>query len=545
VTETTLPTSSSYDVVVIGGAIAGASMAVLLRRRMPDLRVLVVEKAAAFDWKVGESTVEISSYFLTRELKIWDYLSREQLPKQAFRYWFNNEKVTCLRNASETGPNQLARTPSFQIDRSTLDEYILSLAKGEGSEVWRPAKVVDVTLSGDAGNTLVVEKADGTRHEVRCKWVVDATGRQAMLARKRGGVTPIQTHPTSAIWVRYRGVKDMDGTEVAGRDSSDPFHRAVIAPRRLATNHFLGWGYWIWFIPLKGGETSVGLVWDTRLVQPEGATPLEKLTRFLDANPLTKELLTHATPVEGDCRLYGHLPYFVDRFIDAGWTCVGDAGGFLDPFYSPGLDQMAFSVYARVGLIEKALKAAPTPEASMEMAKEYELHNTRYTRFFTYFYEAIFRDKYYVMGDYDTMTTAFLMDTGLYYLAAVIPIYKWSPERLGIPPYYQDGSEVAFHPMRFYNRRLVSIAKRKKALGIYGNHNAGLRPGLVGFSLRGSAWVMLGHGLVRWAKAELANAWTYVVRPAPIGGPVPEMPPTPRVQAGVIPLSETAPADGK
>ncbi|MFI5121159.1 MAG: NAD(P)/FAD-dependent oxidoreductase [Thermoanaerobaculia bacterium] len=540
--ETPSPEPLSYDVVVMGGAISGAATAVLLRRRMPDVKILVVEKTEEFDWKVGESTVEISAYFLTRELKLYDHLSREQLPKQAFRYWFHNEKVSCLREASETGPTQLARTPSFQIDRQKLDEHVLSLAAQEGAEVWRPAKVVDVALNGDAGNTLVIEKADGTRATVRGKWVVDATGRQALLARKRGGVKPIESHPTSAIWVRYRGVKDMDGVEVAGKDSSDPFHRAVLTARRLATNHFTGWGYWIWFIPLHGGETSVGLVWDTRLVQPEGATPLEKLTRFLDANPLCKELLTHATPIEDDCRMYGHLPYYVDRFIGPGWTCVGDAGGFLDPFYSPGLDQMAFSVYARVRLVEKALSGAPADE----MAEEYELHNKRYARYFTYFYEAIFRDKYYVMGDYDTMTIAFLMDTALYYLAAVIPVYRWSSERLGLPPYYQDGSEIAFHPMRFYNRRLVGIAKRKKALGIYGNHNAGRRPGFVGFSVRGASWVMLAHGLLRWAKAELANAWTYVVRPTQIGGPVPDLPPKPlRVPAAVRPLPDTAPADGK
>ena len=179
------------------------------------------------------------------------------------------------------------------------------------------------------------------------------------------------------------------------------------------------------------------------------------------------------------------------------------------------------------------------------MAEEYELHNKRYTRFFTYFYEAIFRDKYYVMGDYDTMTTVFLMDTALYYLAAVIPTYRWSSERLGLPPYYQDGSEIAFYPMRFYNRRLVAIAKRKKALGIYGNHNAGVRPGLVGFSVRGASWVMLGHGLVRWAKAELANAWTYLVKPKPIGGPVPELPPSETQRAASVgPLPATASANG-
>lgn len=502
----------AYDVVVVGGAVAGASTAILLKRQMPHLSILVIEKTEKFDWKVGESTVEISAYFLTRVLKQYDHLSREQLPKQAFRYWFYNDSVTSLREASEVGPTQLARTPSFQLDRAKLDEHLLAVAREEGSEVWRPSKVVAFELRGEEGNTLLVDRADGSKAEVRCKWVVDATGRQAMLARKRGGLTPIESHPTAAIWVRYTGVKDMDGVEIAGTDPNDPWARSVLASRRLATNHFNGFGYWIWFIPLKDGETSVGLVWDKRLVSPEGKTPLDKLTRFLDGNPLTREMIEGAVAIEGDCRYYAHLPYFVDKFIGSGWTCVGDAGGFLDPFYSPGLDQMAFSVYARVALMKKALSGATAPE----MEKEYEEHNRCYSRFFHYFYESIYRDKYYVMGDYDTMTSAFLLDTALYYCAAIIPVYRWSHERLGFPPFFQDGAEVGYYPIRFYNRRLAAIAKRKKALGIYGNHNAGRRPRFVGFSVRSAAFVMLAHGLLRWWKAELANAWTYLVRPRPL-----------------------------
>ena len=499
----------SYDVVVMGGAVSGASTAILLKRGRPDLKILVVEKTDRFDWKVGESTVEVSAYFLTRVLKQYDHLSREQLPKQAFRFWFVNDRVTCLQEASETGPTQLARTPSFQLDRSKLDEHLLRVAGEEGTEVWRPAKVTAFELGGEAGNTLQIEKSDGSRHTVRCRWVVDATGRQALLARKRGGVTPIESHPTAAIWVRYRGVPDMDGVAVAGTDPGDPWSRAVLTARRLATNHFTGWGYWIWFIPLKDGETSVGLVWDKRLVNPEGRTPYERLSRFLDGNPLSRQLLVGATPVEGDCRYYAHLPYFVDKFIGPGWACVGDAGGFLDPFYSPGLDQMSFSVWTRTRLILESFAGAPAEK----MTKAYAEHNRCYDRFFKYFYESIYRDKYYVMGDYDTMTVAFLLDTALYYFAAVMPIYRWSHERMGIPPYFEDGAEVGYYPIRFYNSRLVKIAQRKMALGIYGNHNAGKRPGFVGYSVRASMWVMLAHGLVRWAKAELANAWTYVVRP--------------------------------
>src|SRR5512132_145072 len=164
--------ASHYDVVIIGGAVSGASTAILLKRRMPRLRVLVVEKADRFDWKVGESTVEISAYFLTRVLKQYDHLSREQLPKQAFRYWFVNEKVTCLREASEVGPTQLARTPSFQLDRSKLDEHLLKVAAEEGSEVWRPARVSAFELIGHAGNRLTVEKENGERVDVSARWIV-------------------------------------------------------------------------------------------------------------------------------------------------------------------------------------------------------------------------------------------------------------------------------------------------------------------------------------------------------------------------------------
>lgn len=532
--EETTRETLRFDVVVVGGAIAGASTAVLLRRWQPGLSVLVVEKSTAFDWKVGESTVEISAYFLTRVLKLFDHLTREQIVKQGFRYWFWSGDVTRLREASEVGPTQMGRTPSFQIDRSVLDEHVLSLAAKEGATLFRPAKVTEIRLADETGapeNVVVVEK-DGQRTEVVAGWVVDASGRAATIARKKKMLKPLDAHPTAALWARFRNVKDLEGREVAGTDPADPWVRGVVAARRLGTNHFVGLGYWIWFIPLRGGETSVGLVWDKRLVDPQGATPEEKLRRFLDGNPLTRELLEGAEIVPGDIRFFGHLPYLIDRVAGDGWSLVGDAAGFLDPFYSPGLDQMAFSVSWTLELIR--LRKMKTAE---DFAKDLELHNVRYSRFFRYFFGAIFQDKYWIMGDYDTMTIAFLMDTALYYLAFVIPVYRWSADRLLVPPFYQDFSEVAFYPMRFYQRRLIAIAKRKLVLGIYGNHNAGRRPGLVGFSLRAASWVMLSHGLVRWAKAEFFNALSFLVKPKPM---VARMPIQNRAMPAGIPTPDAA-----
>src|SRR5579864_9006691 len=62
------PANHRFDVVVIGGAFSGAATGLLLKRRRPQLRVAIVERAAAFDRKVGESTTEVSSCFLTRVL---------------------------------------------------------------------------------------------------------------------------------------------------------------------------------------------------------------------------------------------------------------------------------------------------------------------------------------------------------------------------------------------------------------------------------------------------------------------------------------------
>ena len=49
-----------YDAVIIGGSLSGAAAALLLRREMPELRVLVIERAERFGRRVGEATVEVS-----------------------------------------------------------------------------------------------------------------------------------------------------------------------------------------------------------------------------------------------------------------------------------------------------------------------------------------------------------------------------------------------------------------------------------------------------------------------------------------------------
>ncbi len=334
-----------------------------------------------------------------------------------------------------------------------------------------------------------------------------------MLARKRGGVTPIESHPTSAIWVRYRGVKDMDGVEVVGTDPGDPFARAVMASRRLATNHFTGWGYWIWFIPLKDGETSVG----SRLGPAPASIPAGRRRsrgsqRFLDGNPLTRELLERATPIGGDCRYYGHLPYFVDTVHRPGVDVRRGRGGIPRPLLFAGAGPDGF-----FGPHPRRDRAARSPGLRPGRWRRRTRSTTAsYARFFHYFYESIYRDKYYVMGDYDTMTASFLLDTALYYAAAVMPIYRWNTDRLGIRRSSRTARRSASTPSASTTAGSLRSRSGKRRSGSTETTTRGGGPASWGSPCAARSWVMLAHGVVRWWKAELANAWTYVVRPRPL-----------------------------
>jgi len=130
--------------VIIGGAMAGAASAILLRRQDPTIRVLILEKSTAFGRRVGEATVEVSAYFLGRILGLTSYLNEAHLIKQGMRFWFFNDQTAKLDDCSEIGGRYMARVPSYQLDRSTVDEELLRRAVASGAEPSPTSKGVSV-----------------------------------------------------------------------------------------------------------------------------------------------------------------------------------------------------------------------------------------------------------------------------------------------------------------------------------------------------------------------------------------------------------------
>jgi flavin-dependent dehydrogenase len=494
------PTARRYDAVVIGGALAGAACALLLKRFAPAATVLVIERQESFGRKVGEATVEVSAYFLKRVLGMLDHLEADQLPKHGLRFWFTDGPGRDLAAMTEVGPRHLPRLASFQLDRARLDEEALARAAAAGCEVARPAKVTAVESGWPESRVRWVDAA-GAEPEAVTRWVLDASGRQTFLARRLGLLETVAEHPTAALWARWRGVADMDGPAVLGPDPARPRLPPIAPRRRNATNHFCGYGWWCWVIPLAGGDTSVGLVHHKELFPLAGEERLEERYRgHVTGHPGLAELLAGAEMVPGDFLAYRHLPYRTTRYAGRGWALVGDAAGFMDPYYSPGLDHLSMSAWATARLVADELAGGlDEPGLDARLAE----HDRRFVRSYRRWLDALYLGKYELLGDAELTACAYLVDTALYYLGIVTPVYE-AEENLANPTFglTNRASEVSYAVMRRFNRRLNHLARYRRATGRYGRRNVGWR--LLGATpgLRLAALPMLAAGLRRWVSLE-------------------------------------------
>lgn len=502
-----------YDVIIAGGALAGAATAILLLREQPQLRVLILEKAPAFGRRVGEATVEISGYFLCRVLRLTQYLNESHLVKQGMRFWFRNERAQTLEDCSEIGGKYLSRVAAFQVDRAALDEEVLRRAKELGAEVWRPSSAGKIKLNPGGLQMVEVktpqpssdpgaaggEQAKASARTLSARWFVDASGVAAVLARQEGWLRSNTEHPTTAVWARWTGVKDWDGQELAGKFPD--WAEECFGIRSTATNHLVGPGWWAWIIPLKGGDVSIGLVFDQRFMTlPEGGSLGQRLKDFLMKHPVGREIMADAQWHEGDVHLRKNLSYFSTTFAGDGFALVGDAGAFIDPFYSPGMDWVSFTSWSSAQLIL-------AQQRGEQMAPLVEKHNRNFSFSYRRWFAAIYKDKYEYIGDFDLMRVAFQMDLGLYYLGVASQPFKRGTKALMEPVFSTAPSIPFYYFIRFYNRRLAQIARSRRRRGAWGRSNDCRRFLVPGFTFSPKTAGPIVKAMARWAWLEVSEGW--------------------------------------
>ena len=132
-------------------------------------------------------------------------------------------------------------------------------------------------------------------------------------------------------------------------------------------------------------------------------------------------------------------------------------------------------------------------------------YNEQYPVTYRSWFESLYKDKYYYMGDAELMSTALLLDVSSYYTGLVRAVYR-DPEREFLHlPFSGNGGKFVRKIMNFYGRRLTAMANRRWATGYYGKRNAGWRELYDGFVPDTRLRKQIFRGLRRWCKCELVN----------------------------------------
>jgi flavin-dependent dehydrogenase len=329
-----------YDVLIAGGGLAGLTLALQLAQTKKGISILILEKrkenAPAGTHKVGESLSELGASYLREILNLKEYLTEFQLPKFGFRFFFSPEHSMDITRRVEVGSKIANPYPSHQVDRGLLENELVCRLRDCAVEIIMGAKVTNVGLTKP--NHKICFESENIKYNTEARWLIDATGRNSLLKRKLGLEKEL-SHDINAAWFRLNTVIDIDdwSDNLSWRSFADP------GRRRLATNHLMGEGYWIWIIPLVSGKTSIGVVADPKYHPFDGYNTFEKAMKWLEKHePNAAKLLGEHKGKLMDFKVMKHLAYNTKQFYDAErWALTGEAAAFMDPFYSPGIDFIA------------------------------------------------------------------------------------------------------------------------------------------------------------------------------------------------------------
>ena len=129
--------------------------------------------------------------------------------------------------------------------------------------------------------------------------------------------------------------------------------------------------------------------------------------------------------------------------------------------------------------------------------------NEAYPRSYRQWFESLYRDKYYYLGDAELMRAAFILDLACYFIGPVRLVYTNGDYEFTRMPYDGPAGKAFARFMSFYNRRLATLAQKRLAKGTYGATNLGhdyvLRRS---FSADMSVLRLLIKGLAVWGRAE-------------------------------------------
>jgi flavin-dependent dehydrogenase len=400
--------ATDHDVCIVGGGVAALTLALEIRRERPATRVLVIEPNAhpvpEITHTVGESTVEVSAHYLRDRLGLAEHLSTAHIRKMGLRMFFTHDGNTDIAARMELGSSSFVPQVTYQIDRGRLENELNRRCLADGVDVAR-GRVRSVQFGSEDGpHTISIQNGDAVTHTT-ARWVVDASGRNRLLPRQLD-LKQANEHDCNAAW--FRVAMEID----VGRWSDDPTWRGrlVEGDRAMSTNHLMGDGYWVWLIRLASGATSVGIVADPAYHGFDEFNTLARARAWLDEHePQCAAVVAEHADLIRDFRVMKKYSHGATKVFDGRnrWCLTGDAGVFLDPLYSSGLDLVAIGNGLITDMIVRDLDGE-------DVVGRTQISDSLY-RSLTEMWLAVYQDQYTLMGTPTVMSAKIIWDVAFYW----------------------------------------------------------------------------------------------------------------------------------
>jgi len=340
----------TFDVLVVGGGPAGSVCAAQLAAR--GRKVALLERARHPRFHLGESLLPQSLPVLDA-IGVLPEVRRRFLTKRGARFVDGSDDRRAVRY-SFSEAFQARHDHAFQVPRDEFDDLLFHNAGARGAELregWEATRIVR-----EDGRAVGVEACapDGGAHSIPARFVVDATGREAMMARAAGAaVDRIPGLDRTALYTQVRG---------AWRDTGE--REGDIQIVVFGEGADVGW---FWLIPFADGRTSVGAVvspgWMRARLTPGGAPAL--LAAAVEQAPAVQRMLGPAQWLFPP-RATADFSFRVRQLRGPGWLCVGDAAGFIDPLFSTGAHLAMRGAMSAADAIDASLAESDAGQSRFE-----------------------------------------------------------------------------------------------------------------------------------------------------------------------------------
>ncbi|MCG8606858.1 tryptophan 7-halogenase [bacterium] len=335
----------SCDVVVIGGGPAGSTIGTMLSQMGYD--VVLFDKAKHPRYLVGESLIphfwkyceyinadqKISSEgFIEKSggTVIWDGVIR-QMQFKDFGY----------------------PRPALHVERDRFDYLLLEHSRDQGVQVFEEVSVLKANLTDDRPSNVIYRvNGEKTSGEISCRFVVDASGQSAVVARQLGIRMIDEGFRFMSIWGYFNNSK-----YVAADGRAYDFDQLRTTPPTTFVSNVDRWG-WLWHIPQRE-STSVGLVLPQEQMKAIKASDEALQAYFLRRCgdiPYLNRLLENAEYCDDSFHVIRDYSYRPADLTGPGFFLIGDAAAFVDPIFSIGIVLAMYSAYLAAWSIDQSFK---------------------------------------------------------------------------------------------------------------------------------------------------------------------------------------------